>query len=309
MKKFLSMLMAFCLIFSLSACGKKEDPKDSKDNVAKVENTTTEKEEVISTKVVKKTIDVGNKDTEASSETAPESSEASESLKAENTSEEATAPSATADEKATSNGLWTNLYGNGFYMDNKNEIIQKKDIGDRRVLNWVFDPFCPACRSLKSHFQGKMSQVLGDDAVVFYRIVGFLGGRNEDDTSKRLAAYILGTAEKAPHLTNIFLNEIMTNYECVETDVGCTEDNYKEYFFKIGGTSEEWNEIIKNKDSLEKMVEEGTDAFFSDPHTISLSPKNGSLYVPFLYMEGADKALDLGEAVDIVEFLTKAVHQ
>lgn len=293
-KKVLAIILCVISLFAITACNNdKETPKQTtaeKTQESTVEEPVADEGEGPEGDVMPEV------DPETGEQTNGESQESEEIVK---------------EDTYVTKHNYSNIYKGGFYVDGSNEVVTREHVekNNMKILNWHFDPYCPACVNIKMALSGEMPSILGDDAVVYYGVASFLNGMGgPDDTSDKPAAVILGVAEYAPRMANVYLNTFQSMDSCLATEDGCDYEDLKDLFYKLGGKPEEWEKIDRDFDDLREMVNYESEAFFLDPETQKLSGGEG-LWVPFLWVEGQDEVLNLGEAIDLATYLQEALHK
>ena len=186
-----------------------------------------------------------------------------------------------------------------FYIDKDGKIIDKEDIGDRLILHWYVEPACPHCLDLEELVDGRVGEILGDEAVVQYQFVSFMGG----DYSNEAAGYVVSIANNDPDVTQKFIEGIMKKTFIENTYTKNNPDErkieFKKLYDEIGGTN--WDKVDEDRQAYTSIVLKETDVFSNDPELLAISEEDYT-YTPFIFIEGEDKVMpDFAKSEDIVK--------
>lgn len=186
-----------------------------------------------------------------------------------------------------------------FYLDKDGKIVDKDEIGDRLVLHWYVEPTCPHCIDLDELVKGRVGEILGDEAVVQYHYVSFMGG----DYSNEASGYVVSIANNDPEVANKFIEGIMDR-EFIErtyskNNIDDRKIEFKKLYDEIGGTN--WDKVDEDRQAYTSIVLRETDDFTSNPELIKKSTEDYT-YTPFIFIEGEEKVLsDFTLSEDIVK--------
>lgn len=190
-----------------------------------------------------------------------------------------------------------NVKDSSFLLTKDGKVIsQDTSLENTDVIDWYIDPFCPACVMLETIMEDKLDE-LTDKMVIRYHPLSFLSPQSEDDYSNRAAAYILGTAEYAPDLTQKYLTSILNEEYHPGVGVETSDEKFKGLFLSIGGTEEQWKQIVEAHEPLIKQVKSATAKAFNSKELIAKSP-TGKLTVPFVILGDSEQALNFSDAID-----------
>lgn len=191
-----------------------------------------------------------------------------------------------------------------FYIDKDGKVISKDEIGDKLIVNWYSEPLCSHCIELENQVKDHMSEILGDEAVVKYNFVSFLGG----DYSDEAAGYLISVANNDPDVADSFIKKVMSKeFASVASTKGSIEerkDSFKKAYEEVGGTK--WEEVDKNRQAYSSIAIRETKVFTENSELAKIAGAE-NVFTPFVYVEGEEELLPTFEDEGVVEALRNKI--
>lgn len=204
---------------------------------------------------------------------------------------------------------------NGSFVVGKDfKLISLDKIPDKNtnIIEWYFDPLCPACVKLESLMKDKNKNIVNDGKLLIrYYPMGFLSARSLDDYSNRASAYILAVAESYPDLAYKYLNEIMSEsfIPIGENSDGIkkSDEAFLNAFYRVGGSNENWGLVKKNFEVALKQVKESS---LQASNNVELQNKSydKKIYTPFIIIGDTPQALNFNDKEDALEYMTNEIN-
>lgn len=192
----------------------------------------------------------------------------------------------------------------GFYINNKGEGVKKSDVKDQKIVYWYFDPKCPYCIQLEQLTKNYLGDIMGDNTLIKYMPLSFLGRPKDEDPNNRVVTYsdmitgvVVSMAENDPDLVYGFLQEVMdhqfiedlSKLESTEEQDNMVKDIYEN---KLNGNK--WSEIQQDIQAARQTVFNLTEYTSQNEELKSKTP-DGDIKVPLILVEGEDKIIPLSE--------------
>lgn len=198
---------------------------------------------------------------------------------------------------------YTNITEDGAFYFNGNKIISPMEAKSDKILNWYFDPNCPACVALDSIIKKDIPSILDNKAIIKYYPSAVLGENSTSNYSAIASSYILAVVEKDSEKAMEFIHNVM-NPTTLEKFRNNEIPNIPEYFKTLYSGSK-WDEInsIRNNTIITVLNHSKT---IKSTDILSSRSFNKELYVPFLYINDG-KSLDIFTSGNPVQDLKNAL--
>ena len=189
---------------------------------------------------------------------------------------------------------FTYVDNGGIFVDNKGHAIPRSQKEGKKIVRWYTEPLCPYCLDLEDATKDYIMDVQGDNTLIKYIPLSFLGGRGiegEVTYSDSISSMILSIAENDPEVVGKFMHTVLTN-EFVEAIQN--EDNQDEFirkaYVEAGGTK--LTEVEKDIPVFMEVVKRSTNYTRTDKALAKRTP-NGRLSTPMIWVEGEEKTIDV----------------
>lgn len=186
-------------------------------------------------------------------------------------------------------------------------VEQWDEVREEYTINWVFDPYCPACTELETATKDTVKNILKTGFAVKYHPLAFLSPKTVEDYSVRASSFILGAAEYAPEVALKFMENVLDVEQRPTPGEHRTTEQLKELFLKSEGTEEQWDAIMKDFEIIADAVRKATSNAFNTPKFIDRNPDK-KLFVPFIFI-GNSNVLTFSSDVDVSQYLEDSVQK
>lgn len=189
---------------------------------------------------------------------------------------------------------FTYVDNGGIFVDNKGHAIPKSQTEGMKIVRWYTEPLCPYCLKLEDATKDYIMDVQGDNTLIKYIPLSFLGGRGiegEVTYSDVISSMALSIAENDPEVLGKFMHTVFTN-EFVETiQKEADQDAYiRKAYTDAGGTK--LTEVEEDMPVFMEVVERSTSYTRTDKELAERTP-NGKLTTPMIWVEGEEKTIDV----------------
>lgn len=182
----------------------------------------------------------------------------------------------------------------GIFVDNKGHAIPKSQTEGMKIVRWYTEPLCPYCLNLEDATKDYIMDVQGDNTLIKYIPLSFLGGRGiegEVTYSDVISSMVLSIAENDPEVVGKFMHTVLTNEFVEAIQQEADQDGYiRQAYTDAGGTK--LSEVEEDLPVFMEVVERSTNYTRTDKALAKRTP-NGKLTTPMIWVEGEEKTIDV----------------
>lgn len=189
---------------------------------------------------------------------------------------------------------FTYVDNGGIFVDNKGHAIPKSQTEGMKIVRWYTEPLCPYCLKLEDATKDYIMDVQGDNTLIKYIPLSFLGGRGiegEVTYSDVISSMALSIAENDPEVLGKFMHTVFTNEFVEAIQKEADQDAYiRKAYTDAGGTK--LTEVEEDMPIFMEVVERSTSYTRTDKALAKRTP-NGKLTTPMIWVEGEEKTIDV----------------
>lgn len=207
--------------------------------------------------------------------------------------------------ESTTNTNFKYVDNGRFILDNGK--IAEKDSVQKDVMDWYYDPMCPACANLES-FLGEHLNTLSAKMPIRYNPMNFFSA-DDKDFSTRASSLLLSIVEVRPGIAiDFFKGTINPEFQPTHEEALMPIEKYKEVFTKIGGTEDDWNKVLALEPEMVKEIKSALEN--ADMTTLDKKSPTGQMVIPFLVIGDSEKAVDFTKSDKVVnEYLIELMDE
>lgn len=181
---------------------------------------------------------------------------------------------------------FTNISEGGFYVNNKGDVVPPSEVGEKKVLEWIFEPACPGCIALETDAKNYIADIQGENTLIKYIPISFLG-RSESNPdfvtySDKAVGIINAMAQVDPTIVQKYISKTLDSvYVALHYDKTDQLPAFKETYESLGGTK--WDQIVADMESGKKIAFDKIVQIRDDKELIAKIP-DGVLATPLLHV-------------------------
>lgn len=187
--------------------------------------------------------------------------------------------------------------------------VLAKDIPatNENIVDWIFDPYCPACVKLEEIMKDKTFEITKDnDLLIRYYPSSFLSA-SSNNYSEVAASYILSVAENVPDKAFEYLANTMTEeFHPGQEDFDGTDDRFINLMKLLEISEEDIEEIKRDEKVLREEVKKSTRKLYNSAGLLEKTV-DGRLSVPMVIVGNEDKMIDFSTALDVEEHFMNSI--
>lgn len=201
------------------------------------------------------------------------------------------------------------VYQGGFYLNNKNEAVPVEEAKNKKIVEWYTEPICPFCVKLNDTTKEYKKDIQNDNTLIKYVPLTFLGKtgmEGEVTYSDVITGIWLSMAEHDPELVGKYY-ELTSNEEWLNKLQESPNQNqtiHEAYAITLSGKN--WDKIFGDLEKFMQISKNSTEYIKTDKELASKT-KGGKLTTPTLYVQGAEKAVDIYDEANLKANLEEAL--
>lgn len=183
----------------------------------------------------------------------------------------------------------------GFFVNNQGHAVPVEQAKDYKIVRWYTEPLCPYCLALEDASRDYIRDVQGDNTLIKYIPLSFLGGRGiegEITYSDMMSAMIMSIAENDPEKVGDFMHIVLSNEFVEQIQLESDQNGFirKAYVDGVGG--EKLAEVEADIEKFMEVIDRSTQYTRTDKDLAKKTP-NGKLTTPMIWVEGEEKTIDV----------------
>lgn len=189
---------------------------------------------------------------------------------------------------------FTYVNNGGVFIDNKGHAVPTSEIEGKKIVKWYTEPLCPYCLKLEDRTREYIREVQGDNTLIKYIPLSFLGSRGVEDEitySDVISSMVLSIAENDPEVVGDFVHTVMSTEFVNAIQKESNQNEFiKNAYINAGGTK--FNEVQKDLEVFMEVVKRSTEYTRTDKELAKRTPE-GKLTTPMIWVEGEEKTIDV----------------
>lgn len=205
------------------------------------------------------------------------------------------------------------VLNSSFLIGPDKKIIENtEEINNKKVVSWYQDARCPSCVKFKELMKmdtDNVDNILNSGLYIRFYPLAFMNAKSVDNYSLRASSYILSAVEKATNVAYKFMDSIFSIEFLTKAQDGVTDDQIKELFIKVGGTEEQWKEILADYPIMSKEVMKKTAQVLNSQEILDKT-SDGKISIPMILVGSSKKFIDFDTCGDSsVDCIMNAVKE
>lgn len=197
----------------------------------------------------------------------------------------------------------------GFYLNNKNEAVPVEEAKNKKIVEWYTEPICLSCVELGDETKPYLKDIQDDDTLIKYVPLTFLGktgAEGEVTYSDVITGIWLSMAEHDPELVGEFY-DLTSSEEWLNKLQESPNQNqtiHEAYAVTLSGKN--WDKIFGDLEKFMQISKNSTEYIKTDKELASKT-KDGTITTPTLYVQGAEKVVDVHDEANLKKNMEEAL--